>query len=179
MTGLGSPPIVMLKFPGVTLLGLVSALQLKAQKRVLANSLPLQMFGIGADKLTANVRHFDPKTAIAVLIASYEPARKETFKQAREINTALLNLSKVLRRRCFFIEDLELDELYGQFILLENKLSALTVSTYEQSVEKPFVVPSPRKIVSLYNKFEKVGISDFSNKNRRFLKRNKKVKSLV
>jgi hypothetical protein len=173
MMGVGVPSKVTLNYPGITLLQLVSALQVKSQKRVLANSLPLQMFGIGADKLTANVRHFDPKTAIAVLISSYEPSRKETFRLAREINTALLDLSKLLRRRCFLIEDLELDELFAEFTLLEDRLSALTVSTYEQSVEKPFVLPSPRKIVSLFNKFEKVGMADISNKNRRALRKSK------
>lgn len=65
------------------MLELAMALHAKGQKLVLANSLPLQMFGIGAEKLTSNVRHFDPKTAIAVLTAAYEPHRKSTFANAR------------------------------------------------------------------------------------------------
>jgi len=142
-----------LKYPGLALLSMADRLKKKLQKILLANSLPLQMFGIGRDEYTAKARHIDPKTAIAVLQNVYEPKRKSVFADCRILNRELHDFTVLLQTRAFMIENHELDELMLQFMQLDDRVNNLMPKVYEQAVTQPFKAPNPMDIVRIRNRF--------------------------
>lgn len=142
-----------ISYPGIVVLQMVSRLLPKIDKIILKNALPLQMFGIGSDKLTGTVRHTDPKTCIAVLSTVYEPIRKDIFKDARSLKTDLLSFEKDLRKNAFLYTVSDLNNLMGIYFELQDRLHNIRPFVYLQDVEKPFIQPSPRKIVKLWNSF--------------------------
>jgi hypothetical protein len=156
-----------LVYPGVNLFILVDRLKKKLQKILLANSLPLQMYGIGKDEYTAKARHADPKTAIAVLQNVYEPKRLSVFAECRRLNKELHNFTELLKHRAFMIEEDELDVLFNKYFEIDYQVNNLNPKVYEQEVITPFRMPNPKDILCLRHNFVPVIRNDYDKKKKK------------
>lgn len=69
------------------------------------NTQRYQLYGIGGsprgEKLTSQIRHTDPGTALAVLKGVYEPARQKIISDSRDILTDLLSLRRRMIKDAF------------------------------------------------------------------------------
>lgn len=143
---------------GIELIKMFYVLHTKSQKTVAWNALPNRLMGISGghkatEGLVERVRKKDPNTFRAVHATVYEPVRKKTFEEAKVVMRAITEQRTQLMRRVFLADMREMEEFWKEYLRLEEQLFQLRWDTSRQRVDKPFVMPSARSVVKLYNKF--------------------------
>lgn len=149
-------------YPLITVLQKLFRLKQLVIKRILNNSLYLNYYGTGNDSLTKKARYTDPKTTIALLSTVYDPVQKAAFE---DLKLMLRQIDQVLRNllpQAFYM-DLEtssieegskdIDMVWKLFIDFEARYNNTKDRVYEQKKLSPFVPPSPKAIVKLWNTF--------------------------
>jgi len=144
---------------GINVLICIDKLRTKAIQVVNSNNMSYKMSGIGGDNaketMTQEVRSIDPQTFRVLMDLTLEPARKEIFFKAVDILVRIKDLQLQLHKEIFFLSETEVMYYWEQYIKLEEDLNAIFGGdVYLQKVEKPFVEPSPRQIVSLWNRLQ-------------------------
>jgi hypothetical protein len=116
-----------------------------------------KMSGIGgtetSEKLTQDVRRVDAQSFKAIMHFCFEPARKDLFFKAITLLIKTKNFEVEICKRFSTTDVNELNEFWIKFVDLEKEFYSLYGSdVYTQSVSKPFVEPSARQVVKLFNK---------------------------
>lgn len=142
---------------GINILVQVDLLRVKLVKLVNANNAPLKMSLYdgteSTERLTQDVRRVDALSFKTLMILCFEPSRKEVFFKAVDLLIKAKNLEVNLCKRFSTTDDQELNEFWIEFINLEKSFHSLYGSdVYIQAVSKPFVEPSPKQIVQLFNR---------------------------
>lgn len=146
-----------LKDLGINILVLIDKLRVKIVTLVNSNNMNYKMSGIGgtetSERLTQDVRRVDAQSFKAIMHFCFEPTRKKLFFDAIALLIRVKNFEVEVCKRFSTTDVDELNEFWIRFIEFEKEFYSLYGSdVYIQSVSKPFVEPSPRSVVKLYNK---------------------------
>lgn len=152
-----------LKYVGIPLLQAVNRLRLKTIKIVDGNNMAYKMSNISSSSdtndLTEMAKITDPQTFRVLCDVFFEPIRKEVFFKAVALLIEIHKFEKELTREVFYITmtsdipERDLNKLFGKYLAFSDRLYLLKPDVYEQMVDKPFVTPSPKSIVKLWNSF--------------------------
>lgn len=145
---------------GINILVCIDKLRTKIIHVVDSNNMNYKMSGIGGDgpseTKTQEVREVDPQTFRVLMDLVLEPARKDLFFKAVTVLIAVKDLQLEIQKRIFFLSESECEYYWEQYLKYEKEFHAMFGGdVYLQKVEKPFVEPSPRQIVSLWNRLQR------------------------
>jgi len=141
---------------GLNILILIDKLRTKITKLQPVFNSVFRMSGVGGgpliEELTRKVRDGDPNSFDLLMNMVIEPQRHETHSSSLRILRKVTDLQNRISQVVFNSTDLEINQFWIEYVDLENEFNQISnESAFTQAVSKPFVEPSPRNIVKLYN----------------------------
>lgn len=141
---------------GINILVMYDRFRLKALQVMAENVMPFQFRGTGGDTpreiLLSGWRQRDPMTYEVLMSLTLEPSRKKLFSEVLDVLDEVRKLQLELHSRVFFMSEEELTYYWDKYVSLEKRFNSVySGRVYLQAVEKPFVEPSPRQVVQLWN----------------------------
>jgi len=102
---------------------------------------------------TLAMKRMDKNTVLAIHNTIYEKLRRENYVKAYRLQQRLIRYKEIIEKRCFFVNELEINQIFDDFKNMEAEFFNLNTNVYQQQVTVNERIPSPRRIVAMFNRF--------------------------